>query len=108
MHNYIYYCNLKNFCCLDDLKIANKKANKAKSTSELSSHNEDIKRKWRKQRKQKCNKSLNKRFSDTDASLDNSNDENIYPITSFPNSGKSTNDKYYYIVLTIKLRMHMI
>jgi len=56
---------------------------------------EDIKRK-RIRRKQKDNKNRNKRFSDTDTSLDNnSNDENIYPTTSFLSSGKSVNGKYY-------------
>jgi len=47
-------------------------------------------------RKQKDNKNRNKRFSDTDTSLDdNLNDGNIYPITSFLSSGKSVNSKYY-------------
>lgn len=81
--------------CLDDLKVAKKKANKAKTTNELSSHNEDI-RKERIRKKQR-NRTRNKRFSDTDdTSLnDSSNDGNIYSIPSFPNLEKSTNGKYY-------------
>lgn len=81
--------------CLDNLKLAKKKANKAKTTNELTSHNEDIKRK-RIRKRQKDNKSRNERFSDTDTSVDeNSNDDNIYPITSFLSSEKSMNSKYY-------------
>ncbi|XP_067208082.1 protein PFC0760c-like isoform X2 [Linepithema humile] len=51
-------------------------------------------------KKQKDNKNQNKRFSDTDTSLDdNSNDENIYPITSFLKSRKSVNDTFQLITV---------
>lgn len=82
--------------CLDDLKTANKKANKAKTSNELSSNNEDIKKK-RIRKKRRDNKSQNIRFSDSDTSFDNNNDdENTYPITSILNSRKSINGKYYF------------
>lgn len=88
-----------------------KKANKAKTTNELSSNNENIKRKQIR-KKQRDTKNQNKVFSDTDdTSLDdNSNDGNIYPITpSILNSGKSVNGKYYYlwVELTTELFMHI-
>lgn len=88
---------IKIVVCLDDLKIAHKKANKAKSTNELSSHNEDIKKILRMRKKRKDNKSRNTRFSDTDTSIDNnSNDGNTYPIISILSSKKSMNGKYYF------------
>lgn len=81
---------------------AKKKANKARTTNELSSHNEGI-RKERTRKKQRVNKNRNKRFSDT--SLDNtsfddsSNDGNTYPIPSFPISKKSVNGKYILLFM---------
>ncbi|XP_077276928.1 uncharacterized protein LOC143908251 [Temnothorax americanus] len=77
----------------DNLKLAKKKANKAKTTNELSSNNEDIRREHIR-KKQRDNKNRNKRFSDTDETSldDDSNDGNIYPVTSFLNSEKTVND----------------
>lgn len=89
---------------LDNLKIAKKKANKAKTTNDLSSHNEDIKSKRKRNKQRAENKNRNKRFSDTDTSLDDdSSDGNNYPVTSFlniqktNNSEKTVNGKYYYL-----------
>ncbi|XP_039302731.1 uncharacterized protein LOC113003541 [Solenopsis invicta] len=81
----------------DDFKIAKKKANKAKSTNELSSNNEDFKKK-KILKKHKDNKTRHNTDTDNTSLDEYSNNGNSYPVTSFLNLEKSVNDTHQITV----------
>lgn len=68
------------FFVKDDYKVAHKKANKAKNTNDLSSHNEDLRRKCKSKIKKK--EIYRKKSSDSESSeieISDTDDSTTYP-----------------------------